>query len=223
MWRLKGTGLEFCNCDPGCGCNFRGVPSSPEGNCEAFLCHVIEEGSDGDVGLSGTTIAWALWWPGAIHDRGGRGHAYIDCETDHQFASLSRIVQGRAGYEYFEIFNSTFEKPTAVERAAVDVVVDGLNSRFRGRRCGRGRDATAPQPRQRCRERRSHREARRIHLEGGADRPGIDPSRRPPRDLLRRARPPRGLLVVRLVGLAALRRDQRRADERDHFFLPSPE
>ncbi len=130
MWRLKGTGLEFCNCDPGCGCNFRGVPSSPEGNCEAFLCHVIEEGSDGDVGLSGTTIAWALWWPGAIHDRGGRGHAYIDCETDHQFASLSRIVQGRAGYEYFEIFNSTFEKPTAVERAAVDVVVDGLNSRF---------------------------------------------------------------------------------------------
>jgi hypothetical protein len=130
VWQLKGTGLEFCSCDPGCGCNFRGVPSSPEGNCEAFLCHVIEEGSDGDVDLSGTTIAWALWWPGAIHEKGGRGHAYIDCETDQQFGSLSRIVQGRAGYEYFEIFNSTFEEPTAVERAAVDVVVDGLNSRF---------------------------------------------------------------------------------------------
>ena len=44
-WRIAGTYIEFCNCDPGCGCNFRGFPTSPEGNCEAILTHVIEDGS----------------------------------------------------------------------------------------------------------------------------------------------------------------------------------
>jgi hypothetical protein len=43
-WSIAGTYLETCNCDPGCGCNFRGLPTSPEGNCEAFLGHVIETG-----------------------------------------------------------------------------------------------------------------------------------------------------------------------------------
>lgn len=129
-WELRGIDLEFCNCDPGCGCNFRGFPSSPEGNCEAFLCHVVEEGHHGDVDLSGATIAWALWWPGAIHDKGGRGHAYVDCATDAQFKSLSSIVRGEVGYEYFEIFNSTLDEPTAVERATVEVVLNGKRSSF---------------------------------------------------------------------------------------------
>ena len=30
-WRIAGTYIEFCNCDPGCGCNFRGFPTLPEG------------------------------------------------------------------------------------------------------------------------------------------------------------------------------------------------
>src|SRR5687768_8322396 len=64
-WRMSGTYIEFCNCDPGCGCNFRGVPSSPEGNCEAVLTHVIDEGSFDGVDLAGARVSWALWWPGA--------------------------------------------------------------------------------------------------------------------------------------------------------------
>ena len=84
-WNLRGTYLEFCNCDPGCGCNFKGSPTSPEGNCEAFVANRIEEGRYGDLELAGASIAWALWWPGAIHDKGGRGHASVDCESDEQF------------------------------------------------------------------------------------------------------------------------------------------
>ena len=79
-WRITGTYLEFCNCDPGCGCNFRGLPSSPEGNCQAVISHVIEDGSFDGVDLAGAKVSWALWWPGAIHDKGGRGRAYIDAE-----------------------------------------------------------------------------------------------------------------------------------------------
>jgi hypothetical protein len=129
-WELRGTHIELCNCAPGCDCNFRGVPSSPEGNCEAFLCSVISDGHAGEVALADTRVAWAVWWPGAIHDKGGRGHAYIDCATDAQFNALRSIWRGEAGYPFFEIFNSTFDEPTAVDRAAIEAIADGRRSRF---------------------------------------------------------------------------------------------
>jgi hypothetical protein len=129
-WNLTGVHLEFCTCDPGCGCNFRGRPNSVEGNCQAFVCEVIESGRFEDVDLAGTRIAWALWWPGAIHEKGGRGRAYVDCTSDEQFSALSAIVRAEAGHPYFEIFNSTFVEPSAVERARVQVTLDGRNSSF---------------------------------------------------------------------------------------------
>jgi hypothetical protein len=129
-WRIQGTHLELCNCDPGCGCNFRGFPNSEEGNCEAFLATRIEEGNHGDVDLGGCKVAWALWWPGAIHDGNGHGHAYVDCEGDEQFAALSQIWRGEAGHSFFEIFNSTCVEPSAVDQATVEMTVNGKNSSF---------------------------------------------------------------------------------------------
>jgi len=129
-WDLRGTHIELCSCAPGCDCNFRGFPNSSEGNCEAFLCSLIDEGRSDDVDLSNTRVAWALWWPGAIHDKGGRGHAYVDCEADEQFDALRTIWRGEAGHAFFEIFNSTLDEPTAVDRAEVDAVADGRYSRF---------------------------------------------------------------------------------------------
>ena len=128
-WKLSGTYLEFCNCDPGCGCNFRGVPSSPEGNCAAVISHVIEEGSRDGLDLAGAKVSWALWWPGPIHDKGGRGHAYVDALNDEQFEVLARIWRGEEGYGLFEIFNSTLDEATVVGRAAIDITVDGRSSR----------------------------------------------------------------------------------------------
>jgi hypothetical protein len=129
-WRISGSYLEACNCDPGCGCNFRGLPTSPEGNCEAFVVHDIEAGAFDGVDLSGTRVAWALWWPGPIHERGGHGHAYVDCETDAQFDALRRMWRGEEGYGLFEIFNSTFDEASAVDRAEVKLTADARNSRF---------------------------------------------------------------------------------------------
>jgi hypothetical protein len=129
-WHIRGAYIEFCSCDPGCGCNFRGFPSSPEGNCFALLGGTIDDGRSDDLDLAGVRWAWALWWPGAIHDRGGSGHVYFDCGSDEQFGELRRIWRGEAGHPYFEIFNSTFNEPTAAERAPVEVVVDGKSSRL---------------------------------------------------------------------------------------------
>jgi hypothetical protein len=127
-WKLSGTYLEFCSCDPGCGCNFKGSPNSPEGNCQALVSHRIEGGDFDGLDLAGSKVAWALWWPGAIHERGGRGHAYVDCESDEQYEALSRIWRGEEGYSFFEIFNSTFDAPTGVDRVSIDLKVDGKSS-----------------------------------------------------------------------------------------------
>jgi hypothetical protein len=129
-WKLSGTYLEFCSCEPGCACNFRGVPNSPEGNCQALITHRIEDGGFDGLELEGSTVTWALWWPGAIHEGGGRGHAYVDCASDEQYEALRRVWRGEEGYALFEIFNSTLaEPPTAVDRASIDVTVDGKRSR----------------------------------------------------------------------------------------------
>jgi hypothetical protein len=137
-WHIDGTYIEFCNCDPGCGCNFRGYPSSPEGNCEALITARVEGGSFDGLDLEGAKVSWALWWPGAIHDGGGHGHAYVDCESDEQYEVLRRIWRGEEGYALFEIFNSTLTEPTAVDRAAVNLTVDGRRSRVSVDRVGEG-------------------------------------------------------------------------------------
>ena len=128
-WQIAGTYIEFCNCDPGCGCNFRGVPSSPEGNCQAVISHVIETGSFDGTDLSGAKASWALWWPGAIHEGNGKGHAYLDCASDEQYEALSRIWRGEEGYGLFEVFNSMLDEKTAVDRATIDLTLDGTRSR----------------------------------------------------------------------------------------------
>jgi hypothetical protein len=127
-WKLAGTYIEFCNCEAGCGCNFKGSPNSPEGNCEALISHRIENGSFDGVDLTGAKVTWALWWPGAIHDGGGKGHAYVDCESEEQYDALARIWRGDEGYSLFEIFNSTLDEPSAVDRATIDLKVDGKTS-----------------------------------------------------------------------------------------------
>ena len=90
---------------------------------------MIESGSFDGTDLAGAKASWALWWPGPIHEGGGRGHAYIDCAEDEQYEALARIWRGEEGYGLFEIFNSMLDEKTAVDRTTIDLTVDGRRSR----------------------------------------------------------------------------------------------
>jgi len=129
-WSLAGTYLEFCSCEPGCSCNFVGFPNSKEGNCQALIAHRIESGAFDGLDLAGARVAWALWWPGAIHEGGGKGRAYVDGASDEQYEVLARIWRGGEGYALFEIFTSTLDEPTKVARAGVEMTIDDRRSRL---------------------------------------------------------------------------------------------
>ena len=73
-YRVKGVFLETCNCDAGCNCNFGGFPD--HGPCEALIGIMVNEGTFGDVDLSGVNYISSAGWGifiGEIKDIRHRG------------------------------------------------------------------------------------------------------------------------------------------------------
>lgn len=127
-WSLKGVGYEFCNCAPGCTCNFSGFPSSGDGSCQAFVGNVINEGRCGGVDLTGVTAIAILDWPRAIHDGGGRAVFVVPPETtDEQIGALSQIYTGALGGDPWAILGTTYDVVGLV-KAPITISGDGIES-----------------------------------------------------------------------------------------------
>ena len=127
---MKGKGYEFCNCQPGCTCNFSGFPTSPDGSCKAAIGTHIVEGHCGDVDLSGITAVAIIDWPKAIHDGNGRAVFVVPPEvSEKQLGSLAQIFTGQLGGMPWSILGPTFEV-AGVVRADVNLDDDGMNSGF---------------------------------------------------------------------------------------------
>ena len=129
-WRLRGKGYEFCNCQPGCTCNFSGFPTSPDGSCKAAVGTRIVEGHCGNVNLSGIDAVAIIDWPGPIHDGNGRAVFVVPPEvTDEQFGCMAQIFTGQLGGLPWSILGTTFAV-AGVVRAPVVIVDDGIHSGF---------------------------------------------------------------------------------------------
>jgi hypothetical protein len=127
-WSLSGTGYEYCNCNPGCTCNFSGFPSSSDGSCKALVANVIREGRCGDVDLAGVTAVAIIDWPHAIHDGNGRAVFVVAPETtDDQIGALSQIYTGALGGMPWEILGTTYEVAGLV-KAAINISEAGIDS-----------------------------------------------------------------------------------------------
>ena len=145
-WRLRGTGYEFCNCQPGCTCNFNGFPTSPDGSCNAAVLNRIDEGHCGDVDLSGVMALAIFDWPKAIHDGDGKAVFVVPpAVTDAQVDALAQIYTGQLGGMPWEILASTYEA-AGVVRAEIELDDDGLRSAFSARGVGRARGTTLKNP-----------------------------------------------------------------------------
>jgi len=129
-WRLKGKGYEFCNCQPGCTCNFSGFPTSPDGSCKAAIGTHIIEGRCGDVDLSGIKAVAIIDWPKAIHDGNGKAVFVVPpAVSEEQLGYLAQIFTGQLGGMPWAILGPTFEV-AGVVRAEVNIEDDGMSSGF---------------------------------------------------------------------------------------------
>jgi hypothetical protein len=145
-WHLKGKGYEFCNCDPGCTCNFGGFPSSEDGSCRAFVGLHITQGKCGSVSLAGVKCAAVYAWPRAIHDGNGKVAFIVDPKTtDRQVECLSQIFTGKLGGMPWELLGPTAEV-VGLTRAKITIEGKGRKSTFRAEGIGEGRGDTLKNP-----------------------------------------------------------------------------
>ncbi|HUF34081.1 MAG TPA: DUF1326 domain-containing protein [Acidimicrobiales bacterium] len=145
-WRLKGKGYEFCNCQPGCTCNFSGFPTSADGSCKAAVATRVSEGNCGEIDLSGIDAVAILDWPSAIHDGGGKAIFVVPPEvSEEQLGAMAQIFTGELGGMPWEILGTTFEV-AGVVRAPVNITDDGINSGFSIPGVGEAKGATLKNP-----------------------------------------------------------------------------
>lgn len=145
-WYLKGKGYEFCNCQPGCTCNFSGFPTSADGSCKAAVANDIVEGRCGDVDLSGIKAVAILSWPKAIHDGGGKAVFVVPpAVSDEQLGCMAQIFTGQLGGMPWAILGTTFEV-AGVVRTEVEIFDDGINSGFRAEGVGEAKGTTLKNP-----------------------------------------------------------------------------
>ena len=145
-WRLRGKGYEFCNCQPGCTCNFSGFPTSPDGSCKAAVATHVVEGHCGDVDLSGIKAIAILDWPKAIHDGNGKAIFVVPpAVSDEQLGCMAQIFTGQLGGLPWSILGTTFEV-AGVVRTEVEIDDDGINSGFRAEGVGEARGTSLKNP-----------------------------------------------------------------------------
>lgn len=124
-WRLRGKGYEFCNCLPGCTCNFSGFPTSSDGSCKAAVGNHIVEGHCGDIDMSGIKAIAIFDWPKAIHDGNGKAVFVVPpAVSDDQLGRLAQIFTGQLGGLPWSILGTTFEV-AGVVRAEVGSTTTG--------------------------------------------------------------------------------------------------
>ena len=145
-WQLTGKGYEFCNCQPGCTCNFSGFPTSSDGSCKAAVATRIDEGHCGDVDLSGVVALAIIDWPKAIHDGNGKAVFVVPpAVKDEQLGAMAQIFTGQLGGLPWSILGSTYEV-AGVVRADVDIDDNGMHSGFNVPGVGQGQGTTLKNP-----------------------------------------------------------------------------
>jgi len=145
-WRLRGKVYEFCNCQPGCTCNFSGFPTSADGSCKAAVGTHVVEGRCGDVDLSAIKAIAIIDWPGPIHDGNGKAIFVVPpAVSEEQLGCLAQIFTGQLGGLPWSILGTTFEV-AGVVRAEVEIDDDGIKSGFRAEGVGETKGTSLRNP-----------------------------------------------------------------------------
>ena len=93
-WEIHGKEFTNCSCAYGCPCQFNALPT--HGYCRAIVFVQIDKGQFGDARLDGLNMAFAVAWPGAVHQGRGSMQPIIDERgTKAQRNALLSIMTGK--------------------------------------------------------------------------------------------------------------------------------
>jgi hypothetical protein len=125
-WEIRADELVACNCAYGCPCQFNALPT--RGNCEALAGFQIIKGNFGDTPLDDLRAVAAMWWPGAIHEGGGKAFTVVDERADEaQRRALLTILSGEEtdpGATVWNVFAGTLEEVFEPVFKPIDIAVD---------------------------------------------------------------------------------------------------
>jgi hypothetical protein len=127
-WTISGEYIESCNCDYLCPCIYTNPQEgATEDHCYALMAFRIDQGSCGDVDLSGQKMALAIRSGKVMADGGWIFAGVVDeGANEAQRAALAKIVSGEAGGPLGMVRDNLVSDFRGVEVAAIEFVKDGL-------------------------------------------------------------------------------------------------
>ena len=126
-WRIRGSYVESCNCDPICPCRrIDGVPGgrSTHGECLGALSWMIGDGHAGGVPLGGLAVALATRYHDDEPGSPWTFVLYVDARADEaQRAALEAIYTGRFGGDALKHFPWAWKEAHCVAVRPVEIEV----------------------------------------------------------------------------------------------------
>ena len=127
-----GFAAEPCSASPSDPCRTGAPPASTVrpifAHCEGVVGHRVVTGTYGSLTLDGLKWVLVVRWPGAIHERNGRGVVFLDVNArGSKREALEAIATGRAGGP-IGIFMSTVNAGLEVREAKIDFKLHGEKS-----------------------------------------------------------------------------------------------
>ena len=123
-WELHAMEFGNCNCGYGCPCQFNDLPT--HGNCQAIGFFRVDRGHFGGTRLDGLNMAFAVAWPGAVHEGRGKMQPIIDKRADEaQRRGLLSIMTGKETKEmstFFAVYTAMCD--TVHEPVYTDIRID---------------------------------------------------------------------------------------------------
>lgn len=139
QWYLKGEYFENCNCNVVCQCVVNGVgilragPNSAEGDCRVTHAFEIEDGSCGDLDLSGLNVVRVMVSQAGQPMITGNWNAALyldDRASSEQSDALAAIFGGQAGGG-FALLSALVSNVLGVRPAAIRYEKDGKKRRVK--------------------------------------------------------------------------------------------
>jgi hypothetical protein len=126
-WSLKGTYFETCSCEVVCPCTASLSLGADYDRCRVTLVFNVADGNVEGTDVSGLKVAAVADTPKVMTDGNWRLGVVIDADaSDEQAAKLGAVFSGQLGGP-MEALGPLVGESLGVERAAIDVVEDGLN------------------------------------------------------------------------------------------------